>query len=78
MCEKQRLTPSDLNLSGSRDSVPPDTLKDLRTKVEQEHIRTALVKNNWNITKTASELGVSRPTLHDLINKYEIKKENIS
>jgi two-component system NtrC family response regulator len=75
MSEKRRITPSDLNLTGSREAAPPDTLKGLRSQVEREHIRKVLVRNNWNISRAASELDVSRPTLHDLIKKHRILKE---
>jgi two-component system NtrC family response regulator len=75
MSEKRRITPSDLNLTGSREAAPPDTLKDLRSQVEREHIRKVLDRNNWNVSRAASELDVSRPTLHDLIKKHRILKE---
>ncbi len=54
----------------------PLTLKDIRQKlqkVEFEIIQKALIRNAWNISKTAVELGISRPTLHDMINKYGLK-----
>ncbi|MEM7828417.1 MAG: helix-turn-helix domain-containing protein [Candidatus Aenigmatarchaeota archaeon] len=38
--------------------------------MESEIIKKALINNEWNISRTAQELGVSRPTLHELINKY--------
>jgi two-component system NtrC family response regulator len=75
MSEKRRITPSDLNLTGSRDAAPPDTLKDLRSQVEREHVRKVLDRNNWNISRAASELDVSRPTLHDLMKKYQISRD---
>jgi two-component system NtrC family response regulator len=76
MCEKRHLTPADLNLPDSREgSSPPDTLKDLRSQVEREHIRKILARNNWNISRAASELDVSRPTLHDLMKKYQISRD---
>jgi two-component system NtrC family response regulator len=75
MSEKRRLTTSDLNLPGSSDAIPPDTLKDLRSQVEREHVRKVLDRNNWNISRAASELDVSRPTLHDLMKKYQISRD---
>jgi two-component system NtrC family response regulator len=75
MSEKRRLTPSDLNLPGSRIDSSPDTLKDLRSQVERVHIRKVLDRNNWNISRAASELDVSRPTLHDLMKKYQISRD---
>jgi two-component system NtrC family response regulator len=75
MSEKRRIQPGDLNLPGSSNGAPTETLKDLRSQVEREHVRKALVRNRWNITRAASDLDVSRPTLHDLIKKYRIIKE---
>ena len=75
MSEKRHLTPSDLNLPDARMDSSPETLKDLRSQVEREHIRKILVRNNWNISRAASELDVSRPTLHDLMKKHQISRD---
>jgi two-component system, NtrC family, response regulator len=75
MSEKRLIVPGDLNLPGSREGAPPDTLKDLRHQVEREHIRRVLARNNWNVSKSAADLDVSRPTLHDLIKKHHIRKD---
>jgi DNA-binding NtrC family response regulator len=42
--------------------------------LDQELIRRALTRNKGNMTRTASELGVSRPTLHELVAKYAIER----
>jgi two-component system NtrC family response regulator len=75
MSENRRLIPSDLNMPDSGGASKQVTLKNLRDRVEQAHIRKVLEKNNWNISKAAGELDVSRPTLHDLIKRHGIKKE---
>lgn len=41
--------------------------------VEENAIKKALDKNNWNITRTSEELGVSRITLRRKIEKYNLK-----
>lgn len=41
--------------------------------IEEAAIKRSLEKNNWNITKTANELKISRQTLRKKIEKYEIK-----
>lgn len=43
-------------------------------EVEREHILRALDSNDWNITKTAKNLGIDRNTLSSKIKKYQIKK----
>jgi two-component system NtrC family response regulator len=52
------------------------SLKEARKKLELELIQRALAKHNGNIKHAALELGVSRPTLYDLITKYNIKVNN--
>jgi len=46
------------------------TLKEARKRMETELIESILDKNKGNIKQTAKELGISRPTLYDLISKY--------
>jgi len=69
-----QLTPEDLDL-GPPDELPvATTLKEAREQVETHLIQQTLFKTNHNITKAAIMLGVSRPTLHDLLSRYHIKK----
>ncbi|MFM7121354.1 MAG: helix-turn-helix domain-containing protein [Gammaproteobacteria bacterium] len=44
----------------------------MRARSEREAIVRALSHSNENITKTARLLGVSRPTLYSLFQKYDI------
>jgi two-component system NtrC family response regulator len=48
-------------------------LRQIRQAVEREAVITALERTSGNISLAASELGISRPTLHDLIQRHEIK-----
>ncbi len=50
------------------------TLKDAREMVEREMILTAIEKQRNNMVKAAEELGISRPTLYDLVKKHNIAK----
>ena len=75
MCEGKYVVPNDLELSPAGASATLESLSEIRKKVERDHIRKALERNNWNISRAASELDVSRPTLHDLIKKHRILKE---
>lgn len=52
---------------------PQRTLKEIRTQTEIAAIKNALLHNEGNISRAAEMLDVSRPTLHDLINKYSFK-----
>ncbi len=53
-------------------TVNPDvrTLKDAKERVEKEMAALALDKHAGNIAKAAEELGVSRPTLYDIMKRH--------
>lgn len=46
------------------------TLKDARKKLDIDLIEISLERNKGNIKNAAKELGISRPTLYDMISKY--------
>jgi two-component system NtrC family response regulator len=46
------------------------TLRDARDRVERDMIMSAVNKQGGSIAKAAEVLGVSRPTLYDLIKKH--------
>jgi len=73
MAEGKRLTVRDLELSPEAGG-PSLTLKDARENLERDMIQTTLRKYSGKIAPAASELGVSRPTLYDLMDKYGIAK----
>ena len=69
-----KITPYDLGLepeSGGKHR----TLQQVREQAESQHIQEALQRHQGNITNAAKELGVSRTTLYDILEKYKIKKE---
>ena len=76
MASGARITAKDLELEGTQDVVSSAaTLKQAREHVEREMIRRALKKNSGKITSTAADLGISRPTLYELMDKLGIGKE---
>jgi two-component system NtrC family response regulator len=48
------------------------TLKQARDEAELAAIHQALARHDYNITRAAQDLDISRPTLHDLIKKHDI------
>jgi transcriptional regulator with PAS, ATPase and Fis domain len=42
--------------------------------VEKKHIEKILIRNNWNINRSAEILGIERATLYNKISKYGLKK----
>jgi two-component system NtrC family response regulator len=53
----------------------PQTLQEARSVIEADLIRQAMARNNKNISRTAVELGLSRPTLRELLHKYGLRGE---
>ena len=45
-------------------------LRTSKNRVEKKLLESALVSNNWNKSKTASQMGISRSLLYALIKKY--------
>jgi two-component system NtrC family response regulator len=67
--------PADLSLSvGPSASVP---LREARNRLEREMVVGALVRTRGNISRAARELGISRPALHDLVDKHHINTRDL-
>jgi two-component system nitrogen regulation response regulator NtrX len=52
------------------------SLKDARHGFEREFILKTLKENDWNVSKTATILGVERSHLHRKIKSYGIDPES--
>ena len=74
MAEGKRLTVQDLELPAAA-GANLGTLKDAREAVEREMVQRTLRKYSGKIAPAAVELGVSRPTLYELMEKLGIAKE---
>ncbi len=75
MAEGKRLTVRDLDIPASAVAGKSMTLKDAREQLEREMILSALRKHSGKLGLMASDLGVSRPTLYDLMEKLGIARE---
>jgi two-component system NtrC family response regulator len=76
MADSKRVTANDLELTDVLDGLPPQTLKEARESAEREIVQGALRRHRGKITSAALELGVSRPTLYELIEKLGIAKDS--
>lgn len=52
------------------------TLKEARKRLEMDLVGSAVERHRGNIKRASEELGVSRPTLYDLIDKYKLDLKN--
>ena len=74
MAEGKRVTAGDLELADAAGAERPQTLKEARENVERELVQDALRRHGGKITSAALELGISRPTLYELMEKLGIAK----
>jgi two-component system NtrC family response regulator len=73
MADGAYLTPQDLQLEGSDTETRPLNLKEVREEAERKAILRALVHCDDNISETAGLLGITRPTLYNLLQKLNMK-----
>ena len=73
MARGRIITPADFDLPSPLVHASELSLRAAREQVERQTIVTALQRNHGNITRAASEIGVSRPTLHGLLRKYDLR-----
>jgi len=76
MADTDRLTSDDLGLAAPPEAGTERSELDLRTvreTAERQAIIAALARTNGNIVKASEILGVSRPTLYDLMRRLAIK-----
>jgi two-component system NtrC family response regulator len=74
MAEGKNLTVQDLELTPAA-SGNLVTLKDAREAAEREIVERVLRKYSGKISIAAAELGISRPTLYELMEKLGIAKD---
>lgn len=75
MAEGKFVTAVDLGLTVA-ENPPSLNLRVVRQNAETHAIRQALVRASGNISRTAELLGVTRPTLYDLMAKYGIRADD--
>jgi two-component system NtrC family response regulator len=73
MADDQLITPSELQLTETSEDVMPINLREVREQAEATAIIRAMSFVGGNVSKAADLLGISRPTLYDLVNKYGLK-----
>ena len=74
MSSSRRVTAQDLELEAVGAAGQPASLKEAREALERDMIKESLRKHGGKITAAAAELGVSRPTFYELMEKLGIPK----
>ena len=75
MADGKSVTAEDLDLPGSSDAAEEElalNLRAARETADRRAIRLALSRTENNISGAAKLLGISRPTLYDLLKQYQL------
>ncbi|GAA4761989.1 PEP-CTERM-box response regulator transcription factor [Stakelama sediminis] len=73
MSDGKQVTAADLDLAEPDTADEPINLKAMREQTDRRAIRKALARADGNISGTARLLGISRPTLYDLMKNYDLQ-----
>jgi two-component system NtrC family response regulator len=75
MAEGKSVTVLDLGLADVDTEGPDLNLREVRRISETRAIKRALVYSSGNLSRAAKLLGITRPTLYDLLEKYDIQAQ---
>ncbi len=72
MADGKLITAADLDLDSTADDADALNLRAAREVADRKAIRRALARAEGNISGAARMLGISRPTLYDLLKSYDL------
>ena len=72
MAEGRHVTAADLDIDGTAADPPALNLRQVREAADRRAIGRALAQADGNISGASRLLGVSRPTLYDLLKSYDL------
>lgn len=76
MSDNKLINEIDLDIVNDKSNSPLDlSLKVTREKAEREAVSKALTYCDGNLSNTARCLGITRPTLYNLLDKYALKSD---
>jgi two-component system NtrC family response regulator len=76
MSDGPMVTASDLGVEAKPDQTVLTSLKEIRARTERQAVQQALMMVDGNITRAAEILGITRPTLYDLMQRYGIRSKH--
>jgi DNA-binding NtrC family response regulator len=77
LSEGPYISPADLELERRSLGRGFVTLDEARMAADREVIQATLLRTRFNIARAAQELSVSRMTLYRLMEKYDIRRDNL-
>lgn len=75
MADGNTITADDLGLNEGAEDLSHLNLRQVREEAERRAVVRVLGRTNNNIARAAEILGVSRPSLYDMMNRYGLKRE---
>jgi len=72
MTDGPLLSAADLGFATVGEETQSLTIRDARARAEREALQLALAQTGSNLSKAAKLLGISRPTLYDLMQQHQI------
>jgi len=72
MADGKLITAADLDLGGTADTADGLNLRAAREVADRKAIHRALSRAGGNISSASRLLGISRPTLYDLLKCYDL------
>ncbi len=72
MTDGPLVSAADLDLASGEDQMKSLDIRSARARAEREVIQLALAQAGSNLSKAAKLLGISRPTLYDLMQQHQL------